>query len=326
MKVLVTGANGFVGAPLCRHLSRIDGTKVVALVRDARSAPPDTEISLIDRINGQTDWSRALAGVDAVVHLAALVHQIDTQAGAQESYQSVNVDGTLNLARQAATAGVKRFVFLSSVKACGEGQAAPGMQPYSEASPCEPQDAYGRSKREAELGLLEIAEASAMEAVVLRPPLVYGPGVKANFFDLLRWVDRGLPLPFGAVENRRDFIFVDNLIDAIATTLVHPAAVGRTFFVSDGVRLSTPELIQRIAAALGRPARLVSVPPSWLRLLGLITGKRAAVDRLLGSLMVDDSAIRQITGWRPPCSLETGLQRTASWYLKGRRAHAETPR
>lgn len=324
MKVLVTGANGFVGAPLCRHLSRLPGVEVIAAVRDARSAPSGMKVKAIAGIDGNTDWSHALVGVDAVVHLAAHVHQRGHRPAEHGAYQAVNVDGTLNLARQSAAGAVKRFVFVSSVKACGEGQADPMQPPYSETSSCQPVDAYGRSKRAAELGLRDTALTRAMEVVVLRPPLVYGPGVKANFWQLMRWVDRGWPLPLAGIVNRRDLIYVENLVDAIATTLMHPAAAGGTFFVSDGVRLSTPELIRHIASALGRPARLVAVPSAWLRILGTLTGKRPAIDRLLGSMLVDDSAIRRAMAWQPPYSLEIGLQRTAAWYSECGRLYAET--
>lgn len=324
MKVLVTGANGFVGEPLCQYLSRFPGVEVIAAVRDARTAPSGVMVKTITGIDGNTDWSHALVGVDAVVHLAAHVHQMGDEPGDSGAYQTVNVDGTLNLARQSAASAVTRFVFVSSVKACGEGQTDPMQPPYSETSPCQPVDAYGRSKRAAELGLRDTAVTRAMEVVVLRPPLVYGPGVKANFWQLMRWVDRGWPLPLGGIVNRRDLIYVENLADAIATSLVHPVAAGGTFFVSDGVPLSTPELIRHIASALGRSARLVSVPPAWLRILGTLSGQRPAINRLLGSMMVDDSAIRRAMDWQPPYSPEIGLQKTAAWYSKYGRLYAET--
>lgn len=324
MRVLVTGANGFVGAALCRRLLRDGQDEVVAAVRRAVGDPPGISPLVIGEINGQTSWAYALRDVDVVVHLAARVHQPHEKGADQfDLYRAVNTEGTLNLARQAVASGVRRFVFISSVKVCGEGQADAAEPPYSETSACNPVDAYGRSKLEAELGLREIAAASGLEVVIMRPPLVYGPGVKANFLRLMQWIDRGLPLPFGGIENRRDLVYVENLVDAIATCLVHPAAVGRTFFVSDGARVSTPELIRRLASALGRPARLVSVPPAWLRALGVMSGKRAAVDRLLGSLMVDDGAMLRELGWQRPYAMDEGVRDTASWYLN-KQVHAET--
>jgi UDP-glucose 4-epimerase len=230
------------------------------------------------------------------------------------AFRAVNVDGTLNLARQAAQAGVRRFVFLSSIKVNGEGCE----EPYREGDAACPQDPYAISKWEAEQGLRQIELETGMDVVILRPPLVYGPGVKANFQRLLAAVDKGWPLPLGAVGNRRSLLYLGNLVDAIQLCLVHPAAAGQTYLVSDGEDVSSPELVRRLARAMGCPARLLPVPPAWLRLAGGLLGRRAVVERLLGSLVVDSSRIRRELGWSPPFRLDAGLAETVQHYLLSR--------
>jgi UDP-glucose 4-epimerase len=223
-------------------------------------------------------------------------------------YRATNTDATLNLARQAAQAGVRRFVFVSSIKVNGEGRDAP----YRETDPPAPQDAYAISKWEAEQGLWRIARETGLEVVVLRPPLVYGPGVKANFRRLLDTVARGWPLPLGAIENRRSLLYLGNFVDAIRVCVEHPAAAGQTFLIDDGQPVSTPELVRAVARAMGRPARLLPVPAGMLEFAGALLGKRAAVARLTGSLWLDSSLIRARLGWTPPYSMAAGMAATVA--------------
>jgi UDP-glucose 4-epimerase len=246
-------------------------------------------------IDGNTDWQDVLTGCEVVVHLAARVHVMqEATANPLEEFRRVNVQGTLNLARQAAAAGVRRFVFVSSIKV------------------------YGVSKMEAEQGLREIARQTGMEVVIIRPPLVYGPGVKANFAAMMRWLRRGVPLPLGAIHNQRSLVALDNLVDLLVTCLTHPAAANQTFLVSDGEDVSTTELLRRMGQALGRPARLLPVPTSWLKLAAAMVGKVQGarfmpdvVQRLCGSLQVDIEKTRRLLGWTPPVSLDEGLKKAA---------------
>lgn len=273
--------------------------------------PKGVEAVTIGSIGPDTEWGESLSGVDTVIHLAARVHVMnDTLADPLTAYRKVNVQGTEALARAAAKAGAKRFVFLSSVKVHGE--EAP--RKYTEDDALNPQDPYGVSKLEAERMLARISRETGLEVVVLRPPLVYGPGVKANFLRLIQGVAAGYPLPLASVENARSLVYLGNLVDAISLCAVSPSAAGKTFLVSDGEDVSTPELIRRMAAALGRPARLLPVPPGLMRLAGKITGKSAAVDRLLGSLAVDSGKLRRELGWVPPFTMEQGLRETAAWF------------
>ncbi len=310
MKILVTGANGFVGQATCAAL-RQAGHTVLPAVRVPYGLADEV---VVGNIHAQTDWRAALAGVDAVVHLAARVHLMDDKAADPlAQYRAVNVAGTLQLAQQAHTAGVKRFVYISSIKVNGEERACA----YTETDTPAPEDHYARSKWEAEQGLHQLAAATGLEVVILRPPLVYGPGVGANFLALMRAIARGLPLPLGAIDeqhSRRSLIFVGNLADAIACCLVHPAAAGETFLVSDDDDVATSELARRIGAALGRQARLIPVPYRLLNMLGRITKKSALVRRLTEPLTSDSQAIRRTLGWTPPFTLDKGLQATAAWF------------
>ena len=312
MKALVTGATGFIGNALCKHLSA-HGHQVIRAVR--RDATLSGDI-LFSQIDGATDWAEALTGCDVVVHLAARVHVMnDTAQDPQALYQATNTDATLNLARQAAQAGVKRFVYVSSIKVNGEGRDTP----YRETDAAAPEGAYALSKWEAEQGLQRIAADSGLEVVILRPPLVYGPGVKANFQQLLRMVEGGWPLPLGAIDNRRSFLYLGNFLDAIRLCIEHPAAAGQTFLLDDGQAVSTPELIRALSHAMGRRACLLAVPVKVLELAGTLLGKRAAVARLTGSLYVDSSAIRSRLGWTPPNTLQQGLAATvAEWQTRAR--------
>lgn len=306
-RVLVTGATGFVGRALCTALKE-SGHTVVPAVRRESGLPGEV---VVGDIGPSTDWRDALPGCDAVVHLAARVHMMrDTAPDPLAAHRAANTEATLNLARQAARGGVKRFVFISTIKVNGEGRDAP----YRETDAPAPQDAYAISKWEAEEGLYQIAEETGLEIVILRPPLVYGPGVKANFLRLMRLVEKGWPLPLGAIRNRRSLLYLGNFVDAIRLCTEHPAAAGQTFLLDDGEAVSTPELIRRLAHAMGRPARLLPVPVGLLEFAGALLGKRAAVARLTGSLHVDSSAIRSRLEWTPPFSTQQGLDLTvAGW-------------
>ena len=311
MRVLVTGATGFVGRALCRDLARREW-QVRAAVRNQARLPGSGAPCIVGDIGPGTDWTAALEGVDAVAHLAARVHVMRERAeDPLAAFRRTNVEGTLRLARAAARAGVGRFVFLSSVKALGD--ASPNG-PLTGASPPNPEDPYGISKCEAESGLREIADQLRLEVVILRPPLVYGPGVKGNFRSLLNLVDRHVPLPLKAVANRRSLLFLGNLVDAIALCLEVSAAANRTYLLRDGEDLSTAELIRRLAAALGRRTALFPVPARLLKLGAGCVGRAAEARRLLGSLTVDDRPIRRELEWNPPFTVDEGLAETAAWF------------
>jgi nucleoside-diphosphate-sugar epimerase len=307
--VLVTGAGGFVGRALCEALAA-SGRPFRACVR--RPHPDLPGAVAVGEIGPDTDWRAALEDVDAVAHLAARTHVMrETAADPLAEYRRINVLATERLARSAAARGVRRLVFVSSVKVNGESTRE---RPFTEDDPPQPEDAYGATKWEAEQLLHRVAGESGIEIVVLRPPLVYGPGVKGNFLRLMDLVARGVPLPLGRVTNRRSLIYVGNLADAIARALAAPQAAGRTYLVSDGEDVSTPELARAIARALGVRPRLLPAPAALLELGAALTGRRAQAARLLGSLQVDGSRIRRELDWRPPFSLARGLAATAEWY------------
>jgi len=269
----------------------------------------------IGTIDSNTEWGPALDDIDAVVHLAARVHVMDdSNADPSTAYRKINVAGTKRLAQIAESKKVRRFVYVSSIKVNGEGRS----DPYTAEDEPAPVDPYGISKFEAEKELNRIAGNTGLEVVILRPPLVYGPEVKANFLKLIKIVDRGIPLPLARVKNRRSMIFLKNLVDAILLCTTHPNAVGNTFLLSDGQDISTPELVQKISFALGKPSRLFPVPPDILRLLAKMTGRSRTVGRLLDSLVVDTSKIQSELGWEPPFSMEEGLKKTADWYLQAK--------
>lgn len=309
MKILVTGANGLVGRALCSELDQTE-EQVVRIVR--RSTTP-WEVPVGD-LSENTDWSVALGqDTDVVVHLAAQVPLTDGDSASTDGlYYQVNTLGTANLARQCAQHGVKRFVFVSTTKVLGEGKS----EPYRDTDLALPADAYAISKWEAEQALWQVAAGTDMEVVILRPPLVYGPGVKGNFLRLMQAIEQRRPLPLGGIQNQRSLIYLGNLVDAIRLCIAHPKAAGQTFLVSDGGDVSTPELVRRIAAALGRRTLLLPVPVSWMRYAGRLLGKQAAVERLLGSLCVDISPLREKLGWMPSYTMQEGLAATAQWYRK----------
>jgi nucleoside-diphosphate-sugar epimerase len=310
--ILVTGATGFVGQAFCeRAISK--GWKVRAALRTPGNftLPTGTEVVTIKSIGAETSWTESLAGVDTVIHLAARVHVMkDTATDPLTAFREVNVAGTEALARCAAASGVRRFVFMSSIKVIGEGKS----EPYTELDQPLPKDSYAVSKWEAEQILRQIAESTRMEVVILRPPLVYGPGVKANFLKLLKLVDSGIPLPFGSIDNHRSLIYLGNLVDAIMTSITHAEAAGNTYLVSDSECVSTRELVCRLGRALDKPARLLVAPVFLLKLAGLMFGKTAAENRLTGSLVIDITKIMSELGWCPPFTMDEGLRDTAQWF------------
>ena len=314
MKVLVTGATGFVGRALVVKLAAMGHLEVLALTRQI----PANLVSRAEYLCGgdlssQTQWQPVMAGVHAIVHTAARAHVLhDRAADPLAEFRRVNVAGSLRLAEQAAEMGVRRFVFVSSIGVNGM-QSLPGKV-FSEADQPNPLNAYALSKWEAEQGLLGIAAETGMEVVILRPPLVYGPHAPGNFGSLMRWLKRGVPLPLGAIYNQRSLVALDNLVDLIITCLTHPAAANQTFLVSDGEDVSTTELLRRMGRAMGCPARLVPVPASWLKLAATLVGKQDMAQRLCSSLQVDIAKTRDLLGWRPPLSLDQGLKKAAEGY------------
>ena len=308
MRVLVTGATGFVGRHLCTALVE-RGYAVRAAVR-SEGGNFAFEQAVVGEIDARTDWGAALEGVDAVVHLAARVHVMRGDKSL-DSFVRTNALGTQRLATEAARRTVRRFVYLSTVKVNGEKT---GDRPFTAADEPHPEDAYGISKCLGEQYLREIAAKTRLQAVIVRAPLVYGPGARANFLRLMQLVDKGLPLPFGAIDNRRSLVNIWNLQDLLVNVLTNDAAPGRIWMVSDGDDLSTPQLVQRIATAMGRTARLVPVPESVLRLCGSMIGARAAIARLCNSLTVDVATTCADLAWSPPVSMNEALARTAHWY------------
>lgn len=317
MKILVTGANGFVGRAMLLRLGALPAVQLVGSVRSNMQRPIDPEpagaaiVSVRGGLAENTDWSAALEGVGVVVHTAARVHVMHVDKGdPMPLYRSINVAGTLGLARQAVEAGVRRFVFVSSIKVNGEMTAS--GQPFTAADVPAPRDAYGLSKWEAEQGLWAIARDSGMELVVVRPPLVYGPGVKANFAALMRATRSGWPLPLGAVHNLRSYVALDNLVDFLFTCVVDARAANQTFLVSDGHDLSTRELVLGLAHAAGVRARLLYVPVWMLRLSAALLGHSATIQRLCGNLQLDIGRSQSILGWTPPVSVEAALRRAVT--------------
>lgn len=307
-KLLLTGASGFIGQAALQLFSQ-RGMSVRPVYRSVAQASGVAGAEVVSSLDVDTDWSAALKMVDVVVHAAARAHIMrDDALDPLIEYRRVNVQGTLNLAQQAAAAGVRRFVFISSIKVNGEG-SLPG-QPFKADDVPAPVDAYGISKAEAEAGLWQIAQATGMELVIIRPVLVYGPGGKGNLASMLRWVQRAVPLPLGAVTtNRRSLVALDNLVDLIALCTQHPQAANQVFLVSDGSDVSTTELLCRMAAAVQRPARLWPVPVGLLHLGARLLGKQAVAQRLLGSLQVDIVKNYQLLGWQPPVTMQAALQK-----------------
>lgn len=318
-RVLVTGATGFVGRALVETLATNLDYQVVALVRRESRFGATVQIQQAADFHQGPEVEAALKSVDTVVHCAARVHVMaESQADPQAEYDRVNVAATLALARRAHAVGVRRFIFVSSIKVNGEG-TKPGEAYQAEDAPA-PIDPYGISKAAAEQQLLDFATQSGLQVVIIRPVLVYGPGVKANFLSMMRWLDRGVVLPFGAIDNRRSLVALDNLVDLIVTCIHHPAAAGQRFLVSDGEDLSTTQLLRRMAVALGRPARLIPVPSWILSCAATALGRKALSQRLCGSLTVDICKTRELLNWTPPVTVEQALRKTAQHYKDSKTA------
>lgn len=316
MKFLVTGADGFVGKPLCSELLR-QGQSVRAALRSAKQVAENIEVAVVGSLDGETEWTQALFGVDVVIHLAARVHVMkDCSADPLSEFLKVNLHGTEHLAKQAARAGVKRLVYVSSAKVNGEQTIED--QAFTELDEPNPQDPYGISKCEAERALHKVAAKMGLEIVIVRPPLVYGAGVKGNFAQMLKALRAGIPLPLDSIHNMRSLVYVENLVDALILSAMHPAAAGQTYLVSDGEDVSTPALLRQLGAAIGHPARLLPCPQVLLKFAGSLTGKSGQVERLVCSLQIDSNKIRRELNWTPPYTLEQGLRATAEWYRNAR--------
>jgi nucleoside-diphosphate-sugar epimerase len=316
MKILITGSTGFVGKALLWSESARARHTLRGAARRVSVVPDDVETILVQDLSAETDWSAALDNVQVVLHCAARVHVMnDVSADPLQEFRRVNVEGTLNLARQAVAAGVKRFIFLSSIKVNGE-ESLPGHPYHADDTPA-PADPYGISKYEAEQGLLALARQTGLEVVIIRPVLVYGPGVKANFLSMVLWLSRGVPLPLGALtSNRRSMVALDNLVDLILTCAAHPSAANQIFLVSDGEDLSTTDLLQRTARSMHKKALLVPVPARMLQWTAKVLGKVDVARRLCGSLQVDIRKTRELLGWSPPLDVDTALVLTTSHLLQ----------
>jgi nucleoside-diphosphate-sugar epimerase len=309
--VLLTGSTGFVGTALLSELKNLPDFRVVSVVRSAVSLASD-DVVVVGNIDGTTDYLSALNGVDVVVHAAARAHVMrDEVADTLAEFRKVNVDGTLNLARQAAAAGVKRFVFISSIGVHGLNSSRPFTETDSEA----PHDAYAISKYEAEQGLRKLATETGLEVVIIRPPLVYGGAAPGNFRSLINLASKPIPLPFASVNNKRSMVYVGNLVDLIVRCIHHPSAANETFLVSDGDDVSLRSLLTMMRSAMGRSARLVPVPVGLFKLAGALTGKRGVVDRLVGDLQVDSSKARTLLEWVPPFTVSQGIEATVADFM-----------
>jgi nucleoside-diphosphate-sugar epimerase len=308
-KILITGATGFVGGAV---LKRLRSDRRFALIAAARRwdgpGSEDLVFHRIGSLSGDVSWGGVVDSVDTVIHCAARVHVMNEHSvDPLGAFRAVNVNATLNLARQAAAGGVRRFIFISSIKVNGESTV--NGQAFSASDEPAPEDAYGLSKLEAEKGLIQLATETGMEVVIIRPPLVYGPGVKGNFASMARLVEKGLPLPFGAINNKRSLVSIDNLVDLIIRCIEHPEAANQIFLAGDGEDLSTTELLRSVAKALDKPARLIPVPVGFLEVGAALLGKKAMAQRLLGSLQVDISRTCELLGWKPPHTVVEGLKR-----------------
>lgn len=313
LNVMVTGASGFVGEAVVFQLLLDKKMSPIAATRGATRFSGLCSVRLFDLVNKKC--LPELDDVQVVIHAAARVHVMsDTAVDALAEFRKVNVEGTLRLAQRASESGVKRFIFVSSIKVNGESSRL-GI-PFKADDHPNPMDPYGISKYEAEEALKQLGSDTGMEVVIIRPPLVYGPGVKANFFSMLSWLDKGVPLPFGAIRNKRSFVAIDNLVSLIVTCIDHPAAAGQTFLVSDGEDLSTTQLLRLLSTGLGKPARLIPVPEWVLKVTASMLGKQAIAQRLCECLQVDIRKNSDLLGWVPPFKMNRAMQQTASYYLE----------
>jgi len=317
-RIFITGANGFVGNALAHQLGS-QGYRVTRFIHrpKSQSANEPGENVVIGDLEELIDWGQILESLDIVIHLAARVHIMkDTLIAPFSEFQKINTDATLNLARSAAQSGIKRFIYLSSIKVNGE-QTTPG-KPFSEVDPPAPEDAYAISKLEAEHGLHEIAQKHNLEVVIIRPPLIYGPGVKANFLSMMEWLNMGIPLPLGAIDNKRSLLGLDNLLNFIVTCIEHPAAANEVFMIADGEDLSTTELLRRVGNALGKSVRLFSIPQKFSEIGLQIMGKRSLRQRLFGTLQINITKANELLGWNPPYSIEEGLRKVAQDFIRSK--------
>lgn len=313
-RVLVTGASGFLGTALVQALSKVEGVTLTAASRSYQTTAKDNLNYASINFSLDDNFDSILEKIDVIIHCAARVHMMkDAALDPLSEFRKVNRDITLCLARRAAALGVKRFIFISSIKVNGE-VSLPNKPFRAEDHPL-PTDPYAVSKMEAENGLREIANETNMEFVIIRPVLVYGPGVKANFFNMMRWLNRGFPLPFGLINNKRSLIALDNLVDLITTCIDHPAAANQIFLASDGEDLSSAELLKRMGAALGKPVYLIPIPVHMIKLIASLIGKQDVVNRILDSLVVDISKTRQLLKWTPPLGITQALEKTAENFL-----------
>ncbi|KDE41145.1 UDP-glucose 4-epimerase [Nitrincola lacisaponensis] len=304
--ILLTGTTGFIGQAVFDDLKQQSKYNVSVSLRKIDDKYKESNVFVVGDLAAGVDWSAALYDQQFVIHIAARAHIIRNDVPDPLSeYRKVNVDGSLNLAWQAAKSGVKRFIFISSIGVNGNINT----RPFTEEDAPNPAELYAQSKWEAEQGLWNIQRATGMEIVIIRPPLVYGPNAPGNFGSLMRWVEKGVPLPLGAIHNRRSLVALDNLVDLIITCIDHPAAANQVFLAGDGQDLSTTQLLKSVATAMGKPSRLIPVPASWLMLAATLLGKQAMAQRLLGSLQVDISKAQTLLGWHPPVSVEEGLRR-----------------
>ncbi len=305
-RVLLTGASGFLGGAMLRQLLNNNNMAISVALRSTASSTCAEFV--VGDLADETNWAKALCQQEVVIHAAARAHIMkDGLSDPFGEYRRVNVDGTLNLAKQAVVFGVKRFIFISSIKVNGEATRNGNFFAASDAPA--PEDAYGLSKLEAERGLIQLATETDMEVVIIRPPLIYGPGVKGNFASMVKLVEKGVPLPLGAIHNKRSLVGIDNLVDLIIRCIDHPAAANQVFLAGDGEDLSTTELLRGVGRAMGKPARLIPVPAGLLQLGATVLGKKAMAQRLLGSLQVDISKTCELLDWKPPYTVEEGLRR-----------------
>jgi len=316
-RILITGVSGFIGCALTKSVHK-EGFVIRGAVRSKSEAIP-TYVEQVDvgNISPELNWTLALDNVDVVIHLAARVHVMrETTNNPLEEFRRINTESTLSLAKQAEKNGVKRFIYLSSIKVNGEFTQTGAS--FNENDKFVPVDPYALSKYEAELRLLELAKNTKMEVVIIRPPLVYGPGVKANFLSMMNWLYKSVPLPFGAISNKRSLVALDNLVDLILTCIEHPAAVNQVFLVSDGEDLSTTDLLRRVATALGKKSRLIPINQQLLEIVLKLIGKKDLGQRLCGSLQVDISKAEKLLNWTPLISVDEGLDKTAKYFLESK--------